>query len=242
MSNEDIVGSIFGWIGTLLSIYFYIAPVFPFIKVLKDQMSYENSSIILIVASFLNCILWADYGLQKDSTQIYISNSLGGTITLIWITIYLMYLGKKYFVLTLVINILLLIIMGVVSYVFYFIVNDYYTGLLAMIFNILMYAGAGEKIFQVIKTGNFELIPIFSTIGGFACSLCWIIFGIYQNDRNVIIPNALGLFFALIQAIIYLIYYCRQNNNNKKENIKDLIQENKWVNEKLDIVYILLFY
>ena len=225
MSEENIIESIFGWIGATISIYFYFAPGFPFYKVLKDQMNYQDLPVILLISSFLNCVLWADYGLIKNSTQIYITNSFGGTITLIWITIYLLYLGKKYFVVSLIINIIILIATGAISFLFYFIIDSNITGLIAMIFNILMYAAPGEKIIRVIKTKKYELIPIYSSIGGFLCSFCWFIFGFYQNDKNLIIPNSLGILFSAIQILIFLILYCKsdKNNNDKSSNssIKD---------------------
>jgi solute carrier family 50 protein (sugar transporter) len=233
MSEENKVESIFGWIGAIISIYFYFAPGFPFYKVLKDQMNYQDLPVILLISSFLNCVLWADYGLIKNSTQIYITNSFGGTITLIWITIYLLYLGKKYFVVSLIINIIILIATGAISFLFYFIIDSNITGLIAMIFNILMYAAPGEKIIRVIKTKKYELIPIYSSIGGFLCSLCWLIFGFYQNDKNLIIPNSLGILFSAIQILIFLILYCKsdKNNNDKSSNssIKDE-EKNKNIN------------
>jgi len=220
MTEENIVESIFGWVGAIISIYFYFAPGFPFYKALKDQMKYQDLPIILLISSFINCILWADYGLIKNSTQIYITNSLGGTITLIWITIYLLYLGKKYFVISLILNIFLLIATGAISFLFYFIIDSNITGLIAMIFNVLMYAALGEKIISVIKTKNYELIPIYSSIGGFLCSLCWLIFGFYQNDKNIIIPNSLGILFSVIQILIFIILYCKshKNYNDKSPN------------------------
>ena len=81
-----------------------------------------------------------------------------------------------------------------------------------MIFNILMYAAPGEKIFKVFKTKKYNLIPIFSTIGGFFCSLCWLAFGIYKGDINLIIPNGLGLFFSILQIVVYLIFYCKKRS------------------------------
>jgi len=218
MTEENIVESIFGWVGAIISIYFYFAPGFPFYKALKDQMKYQDLPIILLISSFINCILWADYGLIKNSTQIYITNSLGGTITLIWITIYLLYLGKKYFVISLILNIFLLIATGAISFLFYFIIDSNITGLIAMIFNVLMYAALGEKIISVIKTKNYELIPIYSSIGGFLCSLCWLIFGFYQNDKNIIIPNSLGILFSVIQILIFIILYCKSHKNNNEKN------------------------
>lgn len=218
MTEENIVESIFGWVGAIISIYFYFAPGFPFYKALKDQMKYQDLPIILLLSSFINCILWADYGLIKNSTQIYITNSLGGTITLIWITIYLLYLGKKYFVISLILNIFLLIATGAISFLFYFIIDSNITGLIAMIFNVLMYAALGEKIISVIKTKNYELIPIYSSIGGFLCSLSWLIFGFYQNDKNIIIPNSLGILFSVIQILIFIILYCKSHKNNNDKN------------------------
>ena len=209
--SKDIVESIFGWLGSIISIYFFIAPIYPFTKVLLNKIDYNDSPGILLLFTFMNCILWTVYGFLKDETQIYITNSLGGVITLIWITIYLIYLGKKYFVFSFIINIFLLILIISISHIFYHIVGEDNTGLIAMIFNVLMFAAPGEKIFQVFKTGKFELIPIFSSIGGFACSLCWLIFGIYKKDLNIIIPNSIGLLFAIFQIIIYLIY----NKKNK---------------------------
>ena len=211
MSDKDVIESIFGWLGSLLSIYFFIAPIHPFTKVFQNKIDYKDSPGILLLFTFMNCILWTVYGFLKDETQIYITNSLGGVITLIWITIYLIYLGKKYFVFSFIINIFLLILIISISHIFYHIVGEDNTGLIAMIFNVLMFAAPGEKIFQVFKTGKFELIPIFSSIGGFACSLCWLIFGIYKKDLNIIIPNSIGLLFAIFQIIIYLIY----NKKNK---------------------------
>jgi len=218
MTEENIVESIFGWVGAIISIYFYFAPGFPFYKALKDQMKYQDLPIILLLSSFINCILWADYGLIKNSTQIYITNSLGGTITLIWITIYLLYLGKKYFVISLILNIFLLIATGAISFLFYFIIDSNITGLIAMIFNVLMYAALGEKIISVFKTKNYELIPIYSSIGGFLCSLSWLIFGFYQNDKNIIIPNSLGILFSVIQILIFIILYCKSHKNNNDKN------------------------
>ena len=213
MSKEDVIASIFGWIGSVLSIYFFISPVVPFSKVLREEMDYKDSPGILLICSFMNCIIWADYGLLKNITQIYLANSLGCTIIFVWISIYLFYFGRKYFAFALIINILFLFIIGIISYFFYYKIDEKITGLVALIFNILMYASPGEKIFTIIKTGNYQLIPIFSCFGGFACSFCWLIFGIKKEDKNLIIPNALGLLLFIIQIIIYFIYY----NKNKKD-------------------------
>ena len=81
-----------------------------------------------------------------------------------------------------------------------------------------MYFAPGEKIYTVIKTGNYELIPIFSTIGTLLCAGCWLIYGIYQVDLNLIIPNILGLLFGFLQMFVYCIYKSKQKNKKEEES------------------------
>ena len=212
MSGNQLFGEIFGWVGTGIAIYFYLAPAVPFIKLVNDHLKVNEVPGVLLICSFMNCILWADYGLLDDTFQVYLANGIGGAITLIWITIFLIYIGKQNLKIALLYIILLIICVGGISYVFYFIIDKDITGKVAMIFNILMYAAPGEKIFKVFKTKKYNLIPIFSTIGGFFCSLCWLIFGIYKGDINLIIPNGLGLFFSILQIVVYLIFYCKKRS------------------------------
>lgn len=210
--QNELIKQIFGWTGTGLATYFYLAPAVPFCKLVNEQLRVNEVPGILLICSFMNCILWADYGLLDNAFQVYFANGIGGGISLIWITIYLIFIGKKTIKLAIFLIILLMAAVGGISYVFYFLIDKEITGFVAMIFNVLMYAAPGEKIFRVFKTRQYNLIPIFSTIGGFFCSLCWLMFGIYKEDRNMIIPNALGLFFAILQVIVYLIFYCKKKN------------------------------
>lgn len=207
--SDETIKHIFGIAGTVIATYFYIAPAVPFYKVIKGKVSYKDSPGILLICSFMNCILWADYGLIKNAFEQYFANILGGAITLIWITIFLIFLGQKNICLGLTLNFLLIAVIGALAYVFYYVIDVEITGKVAMIFNVLMYAAPLEKIYRVCKTGKYELIPIFSSGGGTLCSLCWLMYGVYLNDPNVIIPNALGLFFGILQCILFVIFYCK---------------------------------
>lgn len=209
MSKPDLIGDLFGWVGTAIATYFYISPVVPFVKVVKEEISYKDSPGILLICSFMNCILWADYGLILDRLQVYLANGIGGFITLMWITIFLIFVAQKNCFFGFILNLLLIAAICGIAFVFYYIVDVEITGKVAMGFNILMYAAPGEKIFRVFKSGNYNLIPIFSSVGGLTCSLCWMMYGLYLMDYNMIIPNALGLFFAILQVFIYIIFYCK---------------------------------
>ena len=109
MSDNKLFGEIFGWVGTAIAIYFYLAPAVPFIKLVNDHLKVNEVPGILLICSFMNCILWADYGLLDDTFQVYLANGIGGAITLIWITIFLIYTGKQNLKIALLYIILLMI-------------------------------------------------------------------------------------------------------------------------------------
>ena len=39
MSDSDIVGDIFGWVGSIISTFFFITPVVPFLKLMKEEIT-----------------------------------------------------------------------------------------------------------------------------------------------------------------------------------------------------------
>ena len=203
---SDIVGDIFGWVGSLISTYFFLSAGIPIFQLIKGESKLKEIPGILLICSFLNCILWAMYGLLKDRFLQYAPNGLGGSITLIWITIYLIYLAEQKIQLALLYNLCLIACLVGLCFLFYFLVAADITGKIVLIFNVLMYAAPGEKMYTVCKTGNYKLIPIWSTVGAAACSACWLIYGLYVGDIYVTIPNALGVLASIIQFIVYFIF------------------------------------
>ena len=217
MANDDLGSTIFGWVGNALALYFYIAPIVPFVKVIKGQMTWKQSPGVLLLCSFLNCILWSDYGLITNQFLLYLANGLGGTITLIYITIFLIHVADRKVLLSLFYNFFLICCIVEIYFVFYYLVPFKVTGIIANVFNVLMYAAPGEKIYQICKGASYQLIPIWSTIGGTACSTSWMCYGIYQKDYYVVIPNALGVLASIVQIVIFVIYRKKQKNKAQSE-------------------------
>jgi solute carrier family 50 protein (sugar transporter) len=217
MANDDLGSTIFGWVGNALALYFYIAPIVPFVKVIKGEMTWKQSPGVLLLCSFLNCILWSDYGLITNQFLLYLANGLGGTITLIYITIFLIHVADRKVLLSLFYNFFLICCIVEIYFVFYYLVPFKVTGIIANIFNVLMYAAPGEKIYQICKGASYQLIPIWSTIGGTAGSAMWMCYGIAQVDYFVIVPNALGVLASIVQIVIFVIYRRKQKNKAQSE-------------------------
>ena len=189
---------------------FFLSPGVPFYKLIKGQIKLSDSPGLLLIFTFFNCILWFNYGLLLNRPQMFTTNGAGCGITLIFVTIYLIFLTKLKYYFTILALILLLVIMGGISYLSYYVIYFKAVGIAANVFNVLMYAATGEKIYRVIKTKNYQLMPIFSIIGAFLSSLWWLIYALLDFEINVLIPNALGLVLSVVQLIVYFWAYCKK--------------------------------
>ena len=87
---------IFGWVATCLTMCFFISPIIPFINVLKGKLRYEDTPIVVISASYVNCFCWYIYGDMIFSDQIKICNMIGAISSLLLICVYLIYEIKAY--------------------------------------------------------------------------------------------------------------------------------------------------
>ena len=77
MSEQEIVKKIFGWVGTALSSYFFLAPIIPILKIIKGKLDIKDAPYVLLFISLLNCILYIDYGLLKNDFAVYLTNIIG---------------------------------------------------------------------------------------------------------------------------------------------------------------------
>ena len=66
---------------------------------------------------------------------------------------------------------------------------------------------------EVFKSGDYNLIPILSSSIGLMCSTCWFIYGLYDGTIPIIVPNALGIVFSIIQIICWVIYFNKAKNS-----------------------------
>lgn len=218
--TKEFIGALFGWIGNIFSVVFFSAPIFSIIDLVRGKISHTAIPALLYIFSILNCLLWTSYGILRSAPQMYVCNTIGASITFIWIVIYLIYCVQKkplYFVGALFV---------VVDLMFQVVFFSFYIGqrsetlkkmisYVAMVINIVMYAAPGEKMFTVYKTNNYQLLPVASSIAGFFCSMSWLIYGIIESEIGVIVPNLMGMLFAVMQLIVYCLAY----SNFKKDGI-----------------------
>ena len=214
----DKAQEIFGWVATSLTMCFYISPVIPFINVFKGKLNYEDTPIIVISASYVNCFCWYIYGEMIFSNQIKICNMIGAISSLILICIYLIFELKTYAIDALL-NALIIITGSLALYrgLLYTINDDSIIGKICNGTSIVVFLSPIQLIYRVIKEKNYFLIPIYTAYVSFIASSCWVTYGVFIKDIYVILPNIIGILLAIIQIIVYTNYKRKYPSIGEKE-------------------------
>ena len=212
--------TIISWIGTVIGIILNISPIVMFYSIIQGKNKIEIVPESMLIFNILCSSLWACYWYpQVDKFVPFFSSAFGLALSEIFALIYLFFLANKSWKKYLLFAFLEINLVLEFNYGLLVVLGDYITvGNIAMVVNIITYITPGQKIYQVIKTKNYNLIPISSTLSGSLCTLCWLIFGLLIWDIRTIIPNGLGLVFATINSGVWAyFYFTRDKEKDEKE-------------------------
>ena len=221
---------IFTWTGTFIALGLNLTPIVLFIEVFNKKKTYKAIPNLMLVFNVLCGLFWYCYWSRLHQAVPGYSALSNAIISLIFTYLYLYFAteGKcLYFIVACV------IVFDICAQLWYcfgvWIPDPEITGKTAMIINIIQYAAPGQSIFTVLKTGNYSLIPITTTIVGVMCSSCWLIFGIIMKNPNCIIPNSMGLALSLIQIVIYYYFKCtaKKKEDDKGKELVEVKEEEK---------------
>ena len=215
------LADIFSTSGTIISFILSFTPIFPFIKVFKREEKIDILPAGLLLTLILNRIVWGSVWILTGRKIALLNSILGTAVCDIFVFLYFYLYFNRTYLKTFISSIMLIIIEGAILYLALLWGNDVALPYIAMVFNVMMFISPGQKILRVIREKNYKLIPIYSTIINILCSSCWLGYGICIKLISQIIPNALGLFFAILQVVVYLIYYLKnkdKTNGSTPEN------------------------
>ncbi len=236
--------TITNYIGTFASIIGFFLSISPFVlyyKIIKNQLTVNSIPISMIIFNLLGGVVWLCYWVKKGTLVPLLSTGINFTIHNISTIFYIYFKveGKiKKFISTYLI--VLLISYGIYHIDYSYITDIKLNGSIAMMICIITYIAPGQNLIQVIKIGDYKLIPITTTILGILCSGSWMIFGVLTNDINNIIPGIIGVTFSIINSVVYIYFY--RNRNKKKNDVEITVEidkeKNKINNEKFEKVEI----
>ncbi len=216
---EDVVA----WIGTIAGILLNISPMILIFKIMKGQENYKIMPEAMLILNFLCGELWFCYWFRQKQFVPTISASFGiffGSLTAI---IYLYYFLDRHKIKWLIGIFIVIDFVAQIYYICMYIFKSYSTtGNIATILTIFNYIAPGQNIMKVIREKNSKYIPIASVLSGAFCSGSWFIFGLLIWDIPTIICNGISLVFALINTVIWTIFYLIGRKGNVEKDEKEV--------------------
>ena len=209
--------TIFPILGTIFSVFLSFSPTVPFIQVFQRKEKIDILPEGMLLCQLLTRLLWGAVWVITKRLIPFINAAIGILITTVFITLYLFLFFHRRYLQTLNKFLILLIFEFAIFFGAILYGDVSVISLLAMIFNVSMYIAPGQKIIRVIKEGNYKLIPIRTTIVSICCSGSWLIYGIIIKLIAQIIPNALGLFFSIVNTLIWIYFYANRKGKNFDE-------------------------
>lgn len=211
----------FSTAGTITAFALSLSPSVPFYKVLSGQEKKDILPEGMILFLMLTRLVWASVWVITKRKMALLNSALGVTVSNVFITLYFyIYFNRSCFKSFLSAIVLLAseasLLYGMVLW------GDYLAlSYIAMVCKILMSVSPGQKILRVIREKNYKLIPIYSALTNFFCSLSWLCYGICINLFGQIFSNIIGVFFSLANTLIWLYFYLKRDKE-KEENEKEL--------------------
>ena len=218
------ISDLFGWIGVLVTTCFFLSPALNFYRLIKKRIQYKDVHIIIILGNYISSIVWLIYGFKISVTQIIVCYSLGAFISLIWIWIYLVQMGKKKVTLTLIYAIVLSVMTFSLYIVLSIIIDDKDTlGEVCFITCSILYISPTQLLIKVLNRKDYKIIPIYSAVISAIGFGSWTFFGLFQFSATIIIPNLVGFAFSAAQIILYRVYKNKKPLDEEIGNISNSV-------------------
>ena len=218
------ITDIFGWIGAFISLWFLCFPILNFIKLIKKKIQYHEVNIIIILGNYISSIVWLIYGYKISCTQLIVCYGIGAFISLVWIWIYLIQMGKKKMTITLIYALLLSVLTFALYIVLAIIIDDKDTlGEVCFIVCSISYISPTQLLIKVLNKKDYRIIPIYSAVISAFGFGSWTIFGLFKFSATIIIPNLVGFIFSGAQIILYRVYKNKKALDEEIGNISNSV-------------------
>ena len=211
---------LFGWCGAFITTCFFASPIINYIKLFKKKIQYKEINILIILGNYISSIVWQIYGYKISCTQLIACYTIGVFISLVWLWIYLVHMGKKAMTLTLICALALSILTFALYISLAVIIRDKDTlGEVCFIICSLSYISPTQLLIKVLNKKDYRIIPIISAVISAFGFGSWSIFGLFQLSATIIIPNLVGFIFSSAQIILYRVYKSKKPLDEEIGNI-----------------------
>lgn len=215
-----------GIAGNIFAFGLFVSPIPTFRRIIRNRSTEQFSGIPYIYA-LLNCLICAWYGcpfISYDNFLITTVNSVGAVFQLSYVIIYITCAEKRK---KLKMSGLLLAVFGVFAVIAIgsLLVTDLelrhlIIGYLSCATLISMFASPLSVMNLVIQTRSVEFMPFYLSLSTFLMSTSFLLYGIFNFDPFIYVPNGIGTVLGIVQLGLYFYYH----DNSKQENRAPLIE------------------
>ncbi|KAG8378931.1 hypothetical protein BUALT_Bualt07G0035900 [Buddleja alternifolia] len=233
MADAELARNIVGIIGNVISLFLFLSPTPTFFKIWK-QKSVQSFKPDPYLATVLNCAVWVFYGMpfvHPDSLLVVTINGIGLGIEVIYLTIFFIYSDWPKRRKVLIFLLVEFVFFGLIVFVTLMFLHgtknrSMLIGILAIVFNVLMYASPLTVMRRVIKTKSVKFMPFYLSLANFANGLVWFSYAFIKIDVYLLVPNGLGTLSGAVQLILYATYYRTTNWDEEDSNKSEVELQN----------------
>lgn len=214
MVSSDAIRTAVGILGNAISLGLFLSPTPTFVRIWKNR-SVEEFSPYPYLATLLNCMMWVVYGMplvHPHSILVITINGSGVIIELSFVLLFLVYSkgSRRLKVLAMLLGEIAFV--GIVALLVLTLAHTHerrssIVGVICVFFCVMMYASPLSVMKMVIQTRSVEFMPFFLSLASFFNGACWTIYALIRFDPYIIIPNSLGVLFAVAQLILHVVFY-----------------------------------
>lgn len=214
------VVEVLGYLTYPVTIGLFMSPI-PTIRSMAAAGSSKGFDPLPYLVSFLQCSLWASYGLYTGAGSSVLGVNVAGAILQLFYVV-CFYLWSDAAAKRRIGSSLVLILLFVSCFAGVIIALKPAQGAtiiaaVAIVFNVGMFASPLSSVRVAVSTGDTSRVPIPLTVASCVCSCLWLIYGMLLGDWFIAGPNAAGLCLSLVQliAVCTVIYSNRKQASDK---------------------------
>ncbi|KAI4321791.1 hypothetical protein MLD38_035134 [Melastoma candidum] len=210
-----------GAAGNIFAVALFISPTSTFRRIIRNK-STEHFSGLPYIYGLLNCLICMWYGspfVSEDNILIMSVNSLGAAFQLVYVIVFITNAEHSDKVrmsglLVAVIGVFVFVAAGSLQ------IPDHAlrritVGLLSGCSLISMFASPLFIINLVIRTKSVEFMPFYLSLSTFLMSASFLLYGVFNDDMFIYVPNGIGTLLGIIQLLLYA-HYSRKSRDKLK--------------------------
>ncbi|MCQ2817905.1 MAG: SWEET family sugar transporter [archaeon] len=224
-TTKELIARYISYFGTAIGVCLNLSPVVMFYEHFKGRRKVREFPELFFYMNLLNNVANLSNGVVQDSAPLQISSWICLSIGFVWTFLYHFIRFKKIILKMLLFDFISANLTFEVMFILTVVLDwDFSLKFLAVAtvaLTIFNNAAPAQNVLEIFKTGNYNLIPIWTTCFGFLCTLCWTIYAMFASLPTVgriglLVSNGISIFINVAQIAIWVIYYNKAKTNPPK--------------------------